>query len=91
MLRESLDIYGSSLPEDHWKVGEARSLLGRCLGEMGRFEEAEPLLIEGYERIERKLGPRHRTTNQAIHRLIEFYEASGNPDAAARYRSEIRD
>lgn len=37
----------ASLPEGHWRLAEAQSLLGACLSPLGRFAQAEPLLAEG--------------------------------------------
>ena len=59
---------------------DAASLAGQ-----GKYEDAERLLLEGYERME---PPAIRATRkrQALVRLVEFYEDWDKPDPAARWR-----
>ena len=37
---------------DHWRIAELETLYGGCLTALGRFDEAETLLISSHERIE---------------------------------------
>jgi len=70
----------------HEVSAQARSLLGACLARLARYDEAEPLLIQGHEQLQTALGPRADETLAAVRRLIEFYTACGQPDEAERYR-----
>ncbi len=36
------------LPAGHWRTAAAESVLGACLGDLGRYAEAEPLLLDAY-------------------------------------------
>ena len=58
----------------------------RCLKELGRFEEAEPLLLVGLRRVEAEHGPDHDQTNAVRAHLAALYEAWGKPDEAQQYR-----
>ena len=73
---EALDLRRQERPE-HWLTGEAASWLGACLTAQGRFEEAEPLLVEGLRAVEGARGPEHRKTVQARRRLAELEAARG--------------
>jgi serine/threonine-protein kinase len=86
-LREALAIRRSILPPGHWQVASAQSALGRCLVKQGRFREAEPLLVESFERLSADRGPKHERTRDALRNLVEMYEAWGRPDTATKYRA----
>ena len=51
LLREGLDIRRATLSADDWRVAYAQSTLGGCLVVLGRFAEAEPLLVPSYEQL----------------------------------------
>ena len=90
ILRESLETGGTVLGADHWRVAEARSLLGESLAGQEQFNEAEPLLLEGYTGLESSLpgGWRSQKLPPAIERLIKLYDAWGKPDQAAEWRAK---
>jgi eukaryotic-like serine/threonine-protein kinase len=69
-------------------VGEAESLLGSCLMTLGRYAEAEPLLLSGYEKLVADSGARSRRAKRATDRVIDFYDASGMPEEATRWRAK---
>lgn len=73
-LREAVDLLGESQPE-HWRLAYANSLRGACLAEQERFEEAEPLLREGLDRIRAVKGDRDRYTREALQYLTALYDA----------------
>jgi len=77
-LREGLRVREAALPEDHWRVAVARSLMGQALvdqamGDAGssgaQREEGLQLLRQGYEGVLAKLGPDHRLTRAAYRRM----------------------
>jgi hypothetical protein len=93
MLRECLTIRETKEPET-WTTFGAMSLLGSSLVGQKRFEEAEPLLLKGYEgmkqreeKIPKTSGPARRILD-AIDRLIEFYTAMGKPDEVKKWQAE---
>lgn len=70
-VREALTLRQVSLPDGHWQIAEARSLLGACLSALGRYDEAEPLLIEGHAGISAIRGEHDRLARGAFERLME--------------------
>ncbi len=86
LLRESLDILQQKLPETRWQVVYAQSLLATCLTQQGRFEEAEPFLLDSYTVLRDERGLENDSTQQSLERLIRLYEVSGRREEAERYR-----
>jgi tetratricopeptide (TPR) repeat protein len=82
-LRECLELREQHLPES-WCRYNALSLLGECLSGQGRHAEAEPLLLEGWERMEPPASMRSRK-DDALARIVKLYEAWGKPGEAARW------
>ena len=71
-------------------AANVQSLLGECLLELGRHDEAEPLLVESLETLEAGLGPAHARTQQARERLAALFERTERSAEAAELRSEGR-
>jgi serine/threonine-protein kinase len=80
-------VLRQTLPAQHWRVALTESALGDCLAALGRFEEAEPLLVRSPPRIEAVLGQSDRRTHAALRRIINLYEAWDRPEKAAEYRA----
>jgi hypothetical protein len=81
-------IRENKLPHDDWRIASAQSLLGCSLANQKKFDEAEPLLIHGYEGIvESKKAPPERLA-EANDRLIKLYEAWDKPEQAAQWRAK---
>jgi hypothetical protein len=59
------------------------------LSALGRFEEAEPLAREYYERQSKVVGPDDRKTREAIELLAELYDAWEKPARADDCRAEL--
>jgi serine/threonine-protein kinase len=83
LLRASLTTRRDVLPEGHWLVANGESLLGGCLATLGRTEEAEAFLTQGYDGLRSSRGPDHQKTVEARERLQAFYAATGQPERAA--------
>jgi tetratricopeptide (TPR) repeat protein len=75
------------LSADHWRVAVARTVLGHCQARWGKFADAEPNLVDGFEalRATRPDGDRYRV--EAAEFLVNLYEHMRRPDAARRYRT----
>jgi serine/threonine protein kinase len=86
ILREALRIRLESLPKGHFWVALAQGALGECLATQRRFSEADPLLVDSYNNLAQKLGPRDPRTRAALKRLIAFYDSWAKPEEAARLR-----
>ncbi len=91
LMREAADLRREALGEDHRMTAFAESVWGACLADLGRYQEAEALLLASRERIcsERPggYGPRSLYCVEATERLIDLYERLGRPDDAAPQRA----
>jgi hypothetical protein len=90
LLRECLEIRERATPR-HWATYDARSLLGAALLGQQRYEEAEPLLIAGYEGLiarQREIGSANRQAPEiALQRVIQLYEQWNKSAEAERWRT----
>jgi len=84
-LRESLVLRIAREPEG-WRRHDTASMLGESLARQGRHDEADPLLVAGYERID---PPAFRAGRKrdALVRLVDHYKAWERPDEMARYEA----
>jgi tetratricopeptide (TPR) repeat protein len=89
LVGESLTIYESALPEDHWLLAESRSLLGECLSGQGYFIAAEDLLLPAHAAIIGKLGTVSRAGIDSTYRLVRHYESTGRPNEANEMRDTL--
>ena len=87
-LRQALEIL-RGLPPGHWRTALCESVLGEGLTAEGRYDEAEGLLLRGFESLDRRAGVRNRDTQEALQRLIRLYESWGRPEAAEPYRARL--
>ncbi len=85
-LRESLELRRSVLPEGNWLVSSGESVLGEHLAMVGRFGEAERLLLGAERQLVATRGngsPQVRDTRQ---RLADLYDRWRRPAEAARWQ-----
>ena len=73
-------------PTNDPELIRAKSIMGSFLTLEGRYEEAEPLLVESFELLRQERGMDFQYTQQALQTLIRFYELWERPDEAERYR-----
>ena len=73
----------------------ARAMPGRALDRvtlyrtLRRFEEAERLLLESYEKLDPPSPPlRKLRRGEALERIVGLYEAWGKPEKAAEWRAK---
>ena len=85
-FRRSLAIWRARLGTDHWQVASLEGLLGQCLTELGRYEEAESSLVASHGRLAEQLGSDDAQTLEAVERLTHLYESWGKADRAEHYR-----
>jgi tetratricopeptide (TPR) repeat protein len=86
ILSQLLSICQRTMPDD-WSTFQTRILLGRVLVDLERFEEAEPMLLDGYNGLEvriQQIPP--DCLEGARSELVKLYEAWAKPDQAARWR-----
>ncbi len=89
LYRQALDVFSATLPADHLNLGIARIKLGRTLLRQGRAAAAERETLAGHAILEKQLEPSVSFLTAARKDLTEAYEALGQPERAARFRSEV--
>ncbi len=91
LLHECLAIREKIQP-DEWSTFGTRSMLGGCLMSQGKFADAEPLLLSGYEGMKQREAkipePAKARLVEALDRLVELYTAIQKPDEATKWRAE---
>ena len=102
LLRGCLAIREKTEP-DAWTTVNIKSLLGGSLLGQKNLppDAAEPLLLAGYEGMKEQedktpganaLGsPFRQRLTEALERLVQLYDAWGNPDEAAAWRKRLAD
>ena len=80
LLRECLETRERTLPAADWLIGSARSGLGECLLAQKKYDEAELLLLSGYETLKNDSQCPPKELERARDRVARFYEAVGRPD-----------
>lgn len=89
LARECLATREQQMPEDPWTFN-ARSVLGDCLLGQKRYAEAEPLLLSGYEGLQRREAripwEGRCVLKNALQRLVQLYEATHQPDKTAEWK-----
>jgi tetratricopeptide (TPR) repeat protein len=91
-LRECLTIRQKIQPDD-WTTFDTKSLLGEALSDQRRFDEAELLLLAGYEGLKQRedtipTEDKPRIT-KALERLVRLYETWGKKDKEMKWRKEL--
>jgi eukaryotic-like serine/threonine-protein kinase len=77
---------------DEWTTFNSMSVLGGCLLAQKNYADAEPLLLQGYEGMKMRVAQmppqgQPRLT-EALERVVQLYEASGQQEQAAKWRQE---
>ena len=90
LLREALNGEGANGP-NVWDLYDRQSLLGASLMGQGKYAEAEPLLLSGYEGLQKQSPAISVDANlpQAGDRLVRLYTAWGKHDQAAEWRRKL--
>jgi tetratricopeptide (TPR) repeat protein len=76
------------LGDSDWLIAYAVSTEGSVLAEMGRFDEAEPLLKSGYETLAGTPGAGRAYVWLAREALIALYERQGRAELALALRAD---
>jgi tetratricopeptide (TPR) repeat protein len=92
LLRECLAIRGKATA-DGWSRYDAMSLLGEAHLGQGRFAEAEPLLVRGYEGMqarESRIAVLERfRLRDAAKRVVRLYEDWGKTEQVAAWKAKL--
>ena len=78
-IRRALDVYRRRLAPDHWRIADAESVLGGCLLELGRVEEAAPLIERGYLGVRAVRGEPTREVREARKRFERLEALRSTP------------
>ena len=92
LLRECLSLRRKKQP-DEWRTFSTQAALGISLLGQKQYAEAEPLLVAGYEGMKERedkipAGARNALPD-TLKRLVQLYDAWGQPDKAAQWRKEL--
>ena len=89
LLRQAIDVFGTSLSDSHWRTAEARYELAGCLVLRCRYEDAERELLAAYQGLESGLGKAHPRTVRVLKRLVDTYEQWEDPERAAEWEAKL--
>lgn len=83
--RKAAEISASALSASHWRTAVAESAEGAALTGMGKYPEAEKLLVHSFEILKEDLDalPTYRALARTY--LEQLYRQSGRPRDAHRY------
>jgi serine/threonine-protein kinase len=87
LLQEVLDIRRDELPEGHWQIASAESLLGDVYTSKGNYQQAEKLLLPSYEMLSQEFPKGDQRNDDALERVIRLYEAWNKPELVRRYQA----
>jgi len=88
LLNQALEIYRKTLPDGHWRIAEAQSVLGACATALCHYDDAERLLTTTYPVLRKSTPPGSRHATEARDRLVALYCATGRPEKAKALRPE---
>jgi eukaryotic-like serine/threonine-protein kinase len=92
VLRDCSTIQAKAPPDD-WSRFHTMSLLGGALAGQGRYDEAERLIVAGYEGLKERAAKIPRTAppflSEAAARVVRLYEAWGKPEQAAAWKAKL--
>jgi len=90
LYMEGVESSRTALPAQNVKRLLLEKGYGVCLFKLKHYDQARPHLLAGFNGLKAVLGENHHSTQEALQDLVNFYEASGEPEKAAEYRSMIR-
>jgi tetratricopeptide (TPR) repeat protein len=92
-LRECLAIRTKKEPKD-WRTFNTRSMLGGALLGQKKVVAAGTLLLEGYRGMKERaksIPPEGKDRlREAVERLVQLYQATGEKDQAAKWRTVLQ-
>ena len=93
VLREALQIFEKRNASD-WNRYRAQVLLGASLSGQKRYQDAETLLVSGYQGVTRNVQKIPLSERQiqeyAVQSLARLYQEWGKAEMAVEWRSKLR-
>jgi eukaryotic-like serine/threonine-protein kinase len=86
LFRQAVDVQVRALGDSLWVPNAIRLNLGRCLTRLGKYPEAEQVLLTARSRLVAALGDTASLAARARENLVALYTAWGRPSQAAQYR-----
>jgi tetratricopeptide (TPR) repeat protein len=86
LLVPTVETCKSRYPEHGFTAAALRHYGNTLIGQE-RFEEAEPILLEAYERMGKAMGPDHVLTHTVAGTVARLYELWGRPEQEAEWRA----
>ncbi|MGF1671770.1 MAG: tetratricopeptide repeat protein [Balneolaceae bacterium] len=84
-----MEVLEQQLAPNHDILAGFQSKYGSLLTAISRYDEAETFLLNGYQILNSVFGPEHRDTQEALHRLVELYEKTGEAEKIAKIEMEM--
>jgi serine/threonine protein kinase/Flp pilus assembly protein TadD len=91
LYRECLASRETNCP-NAWYTHYTRAMLGASLLGKRKFDEAEPLLISGYEGMREREGTireRNKVLAETLQSMVQLFEATSRPDQATEWRAKL--
>jgi serine/threonine-protein kinase len=85
-----LDMRSKLMQPGDWHIASARGEVGLCLSSLGRYAEAEPVLLQATAALESARGPGFFHTQKAYASLRDLYAATGRSAEAAGIAAKIQ-
>jgi hypothetical protein len=74
-------------PPNHWRIDEARGMVGNALVHAGEFADAETALLASHDGLVAHRGAESAEVLVVRRYLVELYERWHRPEQAARFRT----
>jgi hypothetical protein len=87
LARRARELAAQAFTPGHWPTACAASAQGAALRQPGRYEEAEPMLVDSFDTLSNDLGAFPVVIVTARQRVIDLYEAADRPALAIPYQS----
>ena len=92
VIRDMVDRMRAVLPPRSPQLGFAESMLGENLVALGKYAEAEPLLIRGHSIVVETIDdPTNFFVTESLSRVLRLYDAWGKEPEADEYRAQMRE
>jgi eukaryotic-like serine/threonine-protein kinase len=88
-LQESLALRQKYLPPESWLIANSKGLLGEHYALMKDYRRGEQLLLAADSTLGKTFGPDNQRTQGNLRRLVDLYEAWGQPAKAAIYKARL--